>query len=100
MYVANCMHNFVCLTYAANESINLPQSEMILSNAKFCLLLPGNTLDLSTLLNLKKFRLRGNKEGALAAMRLLEREGLGKLIPKSARRGTSTVSFSILYVVH
>jgi len=59
-------------------------------------LLPGNKLNLSTLLILKKFRLRGNKEGALAAMRQLEREGLGKLIPKSSRRGASTVSFSIV----
>ena len=77
---------------AGDENIALPESDMTLSNAKLCLLLPGNTLDLSTLLILKKFRCRGNKEGALAAMRLLKREGLGKLIPKCARRGTSAVS--------
>ena len=58
---------------------------MTVSNAKLCLLQPGRTLDLSTLLILKKCRCRGNKEGALAAMRLLEREGLGKLIPKCAQ---------------
>ena len=81
--------------FVGNEGIDLPQSELIVSNARLCLLLPGNTLDLSTLLFLKKFHFRGNKEGALAAMRLLEREGLGKLIPKSSRRGASTVSFII-----
>ena len=65
---------------------------MTLSNAQLCLLQSGKILDLTTLLNLKKFRHKGNKPGALAAMRMLEREGLGKLIPKCARRGASTVS--------
>jgi len=39
----------------ANEDIDLPESDMTLSNATFCFLLPINKLDLSTLLILKKF---------------------------------------------
>ena len=40
----------------------------------------------------KKFRSRGNKGGAVAAMKLLENDGLGKLIPKTAHRGAAAVS--------
>ena len=47
--------------------------------ARFCLLLPGNTLYLNHLLALKKFRKRGNKEGVLAVFYRLEEEGLGPL---------------------
>lgn len=50
-----------------------------MSTAAYCLQLPGVTLDLSTLLSGKKFRNKGGKEGALAAMRLLKSDGLGTL---------------------
>ena len=43
------------------------------------ILLPGPRLNLSALLAAKKFRGRGNKEAALAAMRTLEDDGLGRL---------------------
>ena len=55
-----------------------------LSNQTFCLLLPGSVLDLSSLLQSKKFRARGNKDGALAAMRALEADGLGKLLERGS----------------
>ena len=55
------------------------------SNEAFCLILPGNQLDLSALLKDKKFRHRGNKEGALQAMRILEEDGLGKLEEKQTK---------------
>ena len=66
-----------------------------LSNQTFCLLLPGSTLDLSSLLQSKKFRSRGNKDGALTAMKALEADGLGKLLDKGAHRGTSVVSTAV-----
>ena len=50
------------------------------SVAKYCLLLPGKSLHVSALLAAKKFRTRGNKEGAIAAFNELEKVGLGKLI--------------------
>ena len=53
-----------------------------MSNAAFTLLLPGRILDLSTLLSTKKYRNRGNKDGALAAMKKLESDGLGKIKKK------------------
>ena len=62
-----------------------------ISTAAYCLLLPGVTLDLSTLLSSKKFRTKGSKEGALAAMRMLQNDGLGTLNGHKAHRGTSMV---------
>jgi hypothetical protein len=44
------------------------------STAAFCLRLPGKTLFLSHLLALKKFRKKGNKDGALRAFYKLEEE--------------------------
>lgn len=53
--------------------------------------LPGRTLDLSVLLATKKFRGRGNKDGALAAFRELEAAGLGNLKMTGSTRGASAV---------
>ncbi len=55
------------------------------SNEAFCLTLTGEQLDLSALLKDKKFRGRGNKEGALKAMRALQEDGLGKLEEKQVK---------------
>ena len=40
---------------------------------------------------MRKFRDKGNKEGAIRAFRLLEETGLGKVIEIKPQRGTSTV---------
>ena len=64
----------------------------IQSTGAFCLLLPGKNLHLSTLLAQKKFRQRGNKDGALNAFRALESAGLGKLKTEEKDRGTAEVS--------
>lgn len=50
------------------------------ATAAFCLTLPGKKLHLTPLLAAKKFRARGNKEGALRAFYQLEEEGLGKVL--------------------
>ena len=55
------------------------------SLAAYCLQLPGKKLHLSALLTAKKFRGRGNKTAALAAMRELEAAGLGKLESTESR---------------
>lgn len=55
----------------------------------FCLTLPGKQLDLSILLKEKKFRHKGNKEGALRAMRILEDDGLGRLEEKKLSNKSS-----------
>ena len=60
--------------------------------ATYCLKLPGKRLYLSELLHQKKFRNRGNKAAALAAMHELEAAGIGELEKKESRRGTSAVS--------
>ena len=64
------------------------------STCAFCLLLPGKILYLSPLLAMKKFRKRGNKEGAIGSFYKLESEGLGKVLEVRGARGTSTVSLT------
>ena len=49
-------------------------------NTSYSLLLPGNVLNLTVLNNLRKFRDRGNKAGAIESWKLLEEAGLGTLI--------------------
>lgn len=63
------------------------------SNEALCLTLPGNELDLSALLKDKKFRGRGNKEGALQAMRILEEDELGKLEEKQTKGSVKVHSY-------
>lgn len=66
-------------------------------NAAYTLLQPGCTLSLSALLVAKKYRDRGGKDAAIEAMKELESIGLGKLIEKPARCGTSSVRTSLDY---
>lgn len=49
------------------------------SRAAYCLVLPGKTLYLTPLLNIKKFRAHGNKDGAVTAFFQLQEENLGKI---------------------
>lgn len=48
-------------------------------NAAFCLILPGERLHLTPLLSAKKFRGKGNKDAAIDAFKLLEKDGLGEV---------------------
>lgn len=65
------------------------------ATASFCLTLPGKNLHLSSLLQSKKFRNKGNKEGALAAFQQLQSAGLGKIQEDERHRGTSAVCMYI-----
>ena len=47
--------------------------------AAHCLKLPGSYLNVSTLLDKKKFRSYGHKVGALAGFQLLQDDDLGRL---------------------
>lgn len=50
------------------------------------LCLPGKRLDVSWLINKKKkFRNRGGRDGAMAAMKNLELDGLGNLLPRKSK---------------
>ena len=69
------------------------------SVAAYCLLLPGKQLHLSALLAAKKFRGRGNKDAAVAALQELEEAGLGKVEVEESRRGTAAVGF-LMYNMH
>ena len=61
------------------------------ATAAYCLQLLGKVLYLSPLLAPKKFRKRGNKDGALRAFYQLETEGLGKVLEVGCGKGTSVV---------
>ena len=60
--------------------------------AKYCLLLPGKVLHISALLIAKRFRDKGNKDGAVRAIRTLQSAGLGEVIEVKPQRGTNVVS--------
>ena len=62
------------------------------STAGFCLKIQGKTLYLTPLLAMKKFRKRGNKEGALSAFHKLQEEGLGKMRTQEGSKGPTSVS--------
>ncbi len=62
------------------------------ATAAYCLHLPGKILYLSPLLAQKKFRKRGNKDGAVRAFYQLDAEGLGKVLEVGCGKGTSVVS--------
>ena len=52
----------------------------------------GKTLHISALLTAKIFREKGNKEGAVRAIRLLESAGLGEVEEIKPQRGATMVS--------
>ena len=62
----------------------------------YCLLLPGRKLHLSALLTAKKFRGKGNKDGAVSAFREIASMKLGSLSTEDSRRGTSAVSVKLV----
>ena len=66
--------------------------DSLINNAAYTLLQSGKVLDLSTMLKNKKYQNRGQKEGAVKAMKKLEADGFGVLKKKEMHRGTSAVS--------
>ena len=72
-----------------------PNTSDEMSTAAYCLLLPGK-LYLKVLLDMKTFRKKGNKEGAVAAFYHLEEEGLGKVYEMANSKGTAVVSIDII----
>jgi hypothetical protein len=58
----------------------------------YSLLLPGKALHLNALLTMKKFRDRGNKDGAVRGFLLLQEAGLGRVTEHKPQRGTTMVS--------
>lgn len=61
------------------------------SLAAYCLLLPGKTLHISALLAAKRFRDKGNKDGAVRAIKTLQDAGLGQVVENKPLRGTTMV---------
>ena len=62
------------------------------ASAALSLTLPGQILNMSTLIYQKKFRYVGNKQGALRGWELLEAAELGTIIKLKASRGTDKVT--------
>ena len=73
-----------------------------LSDEAFTLTLPGKVLNVSTLVNEdKKYRHRGNRDGALKAMHKLQDDDLGVLKEKK-NKGTVKVMYRLFisYKIH
>lgn len=69
---------------------------------RHCLKIPGKLLDVSILLDKKKFRAYENKDGALKGFRQLQEDGLGVLEPRRGR-GSKVRNISIhslLFLFH
>jgi len=84
------------VTYVAqlSEEESLTQKQAMQS-AELSLTLPGKILNMSVLINQKKFRNTGNKKGGLDGWKLLDADGLGVLTEQKAGRGTDKVFFVI-----
>ncbi len=89
-YVVTAYHLF---TIAASTNVSAGLMCQENSVAMFCLLLPGKVLHISALLAAKRFRDKGNKDGAVRAIKRLESAGLGTVIDFKPPRGTSIVRF-------
>ena len=92
IYILNfCLH-IILHVYIANAKSADPSEKLAARNAAFSLLLPGRILYLSVLLSQTKFKSRGNKAGALAGWRLLDKSGLAKIVEVKAQRGTDKLN--------
>ena len=67
------------------------------SNASYVLTLPGSVMDLTSPLNNKKFRGRGNKEGAIRVFQLLHNDDLGDLETRHGRSHSKVCLISELF---
>ena len=66
--------------------------------AAHCLKMPGNYLNLSVLLDKKKFRTYGHKSGALRGFKLLKENDLGSL-ECCGGRGVNKVQHMYMYIM-
>ena len=92
-----CMNINPCSIFHTVDLAESPPASQDVDTAGFCLTLPGQTLYLTPLLALKKFRKRGNKDGAIRAFYRLQEEGLGKVLEIGGNKGTSSVSVCMFY---
>ena len=91
LYFCTC---YECLTlsglFLENGTHEQDDDEL---NAAFTLLLPGKKLNLSALLAQKKYRKRGNKDGAIRCFFMLEEDGLGKVLQLTGTKGAGVVRY-------
>ena len=86
-----------CSIFHTVDLAESPASQDMDTAGFFCLTLPGQTLYLTPLLALKKFRKRGNKDGAIRAFYCLQEQGLDKVLEIGGNKGTSSVSVCMFY---
>lgn len=71
--------HYIFITYHTFHVAPIAGGKSDIDIAAHCLELPGNVLNLSTLLDKKKFRMYGSKVGAIKGFKFLEGDGLGTL---------------------
>ena len=86
--------------HVGNISIDLTPESIEEGTAGYSLKIQAKTLYLTPLLSMKKFRKRGNKEGALTAFHKLEQEGLGKIRAVEGSKGPTSVSTTNTVVIN
>ena len=101
----SCVHSgkliIILRLYVVTTGQGLPltEEEQAQQNATTSLTVPGKVIHLSAILNKSKFRNKGDKEGAVAGLQLLEKAGLGELESMNTKRGAALVSVSITAMV-
>ena len=83
-----CTCNFSAASSVTSQIGHLAQDHAV---AKYCLLLPGKVLHISSLIA-KRFQDKGNKDGGIRAIHTLQSAGLGEVIEVKPQRGTNVVS--------
>ena len=92
------IHSAQSIASESVEGLVPEESTEAQRNAAFSLLLPGKVLHLNALLQLRKFRDRGNKAGAVRGFEALEKEGLGVVVSTRLQRGANMVIFLIHFM--
>ena len=90
--------SFIALVFTIARPSHLPGKSAI-DIGRHCLKIPGRLLDLSTLLDKKKFRAFDNKDGALRGFNALQDDGLGCLEQVKRGKGYSKVIWLCIRLV-
>ena len=98
-YSASLLACCSCIIIVSQHMENSPVSEDK-QVASFCLTIPGKVLHISTLLAKKFFRNRGNKDGAVRAIKILEKGGLGTVYEDKPVSGTTVVNIKCMDQMH
>ena len=91
-----CIWTYSKSHFVIGAGIPATADEQAQENATICLTVPEKTVHLSALLNKRLFRNKGDKDGGVAGLRVLEKENLGKMESINPKRGSTVVGIILL----